>query len=155
MIDFGTSTRILGLDVGEKRTGVALSDENRFLSTPLTTIETRDRGVWVNKVIEIIDKEGVGEVVVGLPLNQHGEEGKDAEWVRRYIALLKKRVSLPVVEWDERFTTVQAEHSLIEADLSRKKRKEVIDQVAASITLQCYLDCMRFKSEQMAHSEEE
>jgi putative Holliday junction resolvase len=135
--------RILGLDIGTKRTGVAMSDASRFLSSPYTTIETRDPREWVRQLTEIIQKEEVAEIVVGLPLNQYGEEGTDANRIRSYINLLRSRTDLPVVEWDERYTTVQAERALIHADYSREKRKQVIDRVAATIILQGYLDSLQ------------
>ncbi|MBY0369674.1 Holliday junction resolvase RuvX [bacterium] len=143
--------RILGLDIGTKRTGVAVSDATRFLGSPLCTIEERDPVRWVTQVLDIINKEEVGTVVVGIPLNQYGEEGRDAVRIRSYVSLLRKRTPLPVVEWDERYTTVQAERSLISADLSRQKRKLVIDRVAATIILQGYLDSQRGPSEEHWH----
>lgn len=138
--------RILGLDIGTKRTGVAISDAMRWLGRPYRTIETRDPREWVSQVVEITKEEEIGEIVVGLPLNQYGEEGDDAVRIRKYIQLVRDSVSIPVVEWDERFTTAQAERALIHADYSRKKRKEVIDQVAATIILQGYLDSLRGSS---------
>lgn len=140
--------RLLGLDVGSKRTGVAVSDAYRMIATPLTTVEAKNKGEWVKKIIEIIEKEEISAVLIGIPLNQFGEEGQDAKNIRGYIALLRERVSLPVIEWDERFTTVQAERTLISADVSRRDRKGVIDKVAAAIILQSYLDSLRFSSEQ-------
>lgn len=138
-----SEVRILGLDIGTKRTGVAISDATGFLGSPLGTIETRDPLKWITELVEIIQKEEIQEIVVGIPLNQYGEEGPDAVRIRSYVSLLRKRTDLPVVEWDERYTTVQAERALIDADLSRQKRKKVIDRVAASIILQGYLDSRR------------
>ncbi len=137
---------MLGLDVGSVRTGVAVSDAYRLIATPLTTIEEKKKGLWANKVIEIINKEEANQVLVGVPLNQYGEQGKDALKILSYIALLRERVSIPVIEWDERFTTVQAERALISADMSRSKRREVVDKVAAAIILQSYLDSLRFSA---------
>ena len=137
--------RILGLDIGLKRTGIAVSDETRLIASPLTYVESKNPGEWIGKVLEVIEQESPTEVVVGLPLNHHGEEGQDAAVIRKYIALLRERYSGPVVEWDERFTTVQAERSLLDADVSRKKRKTLIDKVAAAIILQGYLDRLRFQ----------
>lgn len=142
-----TRTRILSLDIGTKRTGVALSDETRLLASPLTTVEETQIKPWVLKIKALVEENEVAEVVVGLPLNQYGEEGKDALNIRKYIAALQGELTIPVIEWDERFTTVQAERSLIEADFSRKNRKKVIDQIAASIILQGYLDRLRFQNQ--------
>lgn len=142
-----TRSRILSLDIGTKRTGVALSDETRLLASPLTTVEETQIKPWVLKIKALVEENEVAEVVVGLPLNQYGEEGKDALNIRKYIAALQGELTIPVIEWDERFTTVQAERSLIEADFSRKNRKKVIDQIAASIILQGYLDRLRFQNQ--------
>lgn len=143
-----TNPRILALDIGLKRTGVAISDENLRISLPLKHIEASKKGEWVNQIAKIVEEsEGVGQILVGLPLNQFGEEGPDAVKIREYVAVLRERINLPVIEWDERFTTVQAERSLITADVSRRKRKQVIDQIAASIILQSYLDSLHFQQE--------
>jgi putative holliday junction resolvase len=138
-------SRILALDVGSKRTGLALSDETQTLGTPYGLIETGDQRELVSKVVKIVKEQEVERVVVGVPLNHHGEEGVDAQKVRVFIALLRERMTEPVIEWDERFTTVQAERSLITADMSRSRRKQVIDKVAASIILQSYLDSLHFQ----------
>jgi putative Holliday junction resolvase len=148
-------TRILGLDIGSKRTGVSLSDETRLIASPFTTIEETQLKPWVLKVQTLVNQNEVAEVVVGLPLNQYGEEGKDAENIKKYIAALQEVLSIPVIEWDERFSTVQAERTLLEADVSRKSRKKVIDQIAASIILQGYLDSLRFKQRSESDSWEE
>jgi len=137
--------RILALDVGSKRTGVALSDETRLFASPLKTIEGSQLKSWVSEIQKLIEEHEVAEVLVGLPLNQFGEEGRDAQNIRKYIAALRGALSIPVIEWDERFTTLQAERTLLEADVSRKGRKKVIDQLAACIILQGYLDSLKFK----------
>ncbi len=139
---------ILGLDIGTKRTGVAVSDEGGTFSFPRDTIVTRNREEWFAKVKQVVEDDNVQEIVVGMPLNQDGEHGKDAQGIQVHIALLRERLKLPVIEWDERFTTHQAERTLLEADLSREKRKTVIDKVAATIILQSYLDSLRFKQEE-------
>jgi putative Holliday junction resolvase len=139
-----TPTRIMALDIGSKRTGVALSDETRLFASPLVTVEETQIKPWLVKIQKLVEEHEVAEVLVGLPLNQFGEEGKDALNIRRYIAALQGGLKIPVIEWDERFTTVQAERTLLEADLSRKNRKKVIDQVAACIILQGYLDSLKF-----------
>src|SRR5262249_19824733 len=123
--------RMMCLDIGTKRTGVAITDEYRIISTPFDLVVTKDKGEWIRQVKNLVEKEEVVELLVGLPLNQHGEEGNDAKKIREYIALLRKQVTIPVIEWDERFTTVQAENALLEGDVSRQKRKETIDKVAA------------------------
>lgn len=137
-------TRIMALDIGSKRTGVALSDETRLFASPLKTIEASHLSLWISEIKKLVEQHEVAEVLVGLPLNQFGEEGRDAQNIRKYIAALQEALPLPIVEWDERFTTVQAERTLLEADVSRKGRKKVIDQLAACIILQGYLDSLKF-----------
>lgn len=139
--------RTLGLDIGTKRTGVALADESMTLASPLALIEASNKKDWQKKLFSLLEMYDVAQVVVGLPLNQHGEEGQDAERIREYIALLREKANFPVIEWDERFTTVQAERSLLSANVSRKDRKQVIDKIAAAIMLQSYLDHLNFKRE--------
>lgn len=139
--------RILALDIGTKRTGVAVSDESGTIAFPVTVVEARNPKDWADKLAKLIsDYENLETVVVGMPLNHQGEAGRDAENIRRYIALLRDRAQVPVVEWDERFTTVQAERTLLEADISRRDRKERIDKIAAAILLQTYLDRLHFES---------
>lgn len=137
----------MALDIGQKRTGVALCDESRLIASPYATVDSQNRKTWVEAIALIAREEEVGAIVVGMPLNQHGEEGEDAKNIRKFIALLQERVALPVIEWDERFSTVQAEKTLLSADVSRKKRKEVIDKVVAAILLQSYLDSLRFHTQ--------
>ena len=135
----------MALDIGHKRTGLAISDESRLISSPHSVIDTEPRKTWTERLSQIIAENEVTEVLVGIPLNQFGEQGEDALNIQKYVALLRERVSVPVIEWDERFSTVQAEKTLIFADMSRKNRKQVIDKVAAAIILQNYLDSLRFK----------
>ncbi len=136
--------RILCLDIGQKRTGIALSDETRLIATPRSVILSEPRKKWISEIKTLIEENEVTLLLVGLPLNHHGEEGQDAENIRKYIAALRAEVSTPLIEWDERFTTAQAERMLISGDVSRKNRKDVIDKVAAAIILQSYLDSLRF-----------
>jgi len=144
-MDFEERTRILALDIGSKRTGVAISDPSQSISLPLTNVEATKKGEWVSKVKDLVETSDVEKIVVGIPLDHHGEEGADAQKIREFIALLRERVTQPVIEWDERFTTVQAERTLVDADLSRKRRKQVIDKIAATIILQSYLDSLHFR----------
>jgi putative holliday junction resolvase len=144
---FEEAKRTLGLDIGTKRTGVAIADETLTLASPLTHIEAHSKKEWLRKLLVFFENYEIEQLIVGIPLNHHGEEGEDANRIREYIALLREKVTYPVIEWDERFTTVQAERSLITADISRKNRKQVIDKVAASIMLQSYLDHLRFEEE--------
>ena len=136
----------IGLDIGTKRTGVAVSHGLLNIASPHSVIEATQKDVWFKKVTEIIEEEEVTRIVVGMPLNHHGEKGNDANRIMEFIAMMRKRISIPVIEWDERFTTVQAERVLLEADMSRKKRKQVVDKIAAAIILQSYLDSLEFES---------
>jgi putative Holliday junction resolvase len=139
-----TPLKTMGLDIGLKRTGVAVSDDREILCFPFATIQEKTKRAWVERVSALIEAEGIRRIVVGVPIDHHGEEGADAKKIQEYIALLRERFQIPVIEWDERYTTIQAERTLLTADLSRKKRKEVIDKVAASIILQSYLDSLHF-----------
>ncbi len=132
--------RIMALDVGSKRIGVALSDPLKITAQGLetfqrTTLEEDIRGLW-----QLIDQHEVSQLVVGLPKNMDGTIGFKAEEVRQFIADLTAQRSIEVIWVDERLTTVSAERTLLEADVSRAKRKKVIDKMAAVLILQSYLD---------------
>jgi putative Holliday junction resolvase len=135
--------RILGLDIGEKRIGVAISDELYFSANGLDVIERKNNGEDINKIAEIVSRYNVVKIVVGLPKNMDGSVGPSGEEVKKYVNKLQNALEVEVDFWDERLSTVAAEKTLIEADISRKKRKKVIDKMAAVFILQNYLD---FKS---------
>lgn len=130
--------RILGLDIGEKRIGIAISDETKTIARGLETIDAAS-GV-LKRIEEIVSSNDVKEVVVGLPLKMDGSIGPAAEKVLRFSEKLKKRLSVAVSTFDERLTTKQGELILLAADMSRKKRKTKIDKIAAQIMLQTYID---------------
>jgi putative Holliday junction resolvase len=130
----------MGLDVGSKTVGVAVSDELGFSAHPITTLRRTNLRHDLRELAQLVSEKGVGQLVVGLPLNMNGSEGPRAVESRKLGDALSGETKLPVVYWDERLTTVAAEKALIEADVSRKKRKEVIDQVAACLILQGWLD---------------
>lgn len=133
--------RWMGLDVGQRRIGVALSDPLELFAQGYSVLERQnspDRDL--EALIEIIGREKVEGIVVGLPKNLNGTEGVMAERIREFGEKLEQATGLPLVFWDERLSTVAAERVLLEADLSRKKRKQKIDQVAAVLILQNYLD---------------
>ncbi len=132
--------RIMALDVGSKRIGVALSDPLKITAQGLetfqrTTLEEDIRGLW-----QLIDQHEVSQLVVGLPKNMDGTIGFKAEEVQQFVADLTAQRSIEVIWVDERLTTVSAERTLLEADVSRAKRKKVIDKMAAVLILQSYLD---------------
>jgi putative Holliday junction resolvase len=135
-------SRILGLDVGEKRIGVAMSDELGMIAHPLTVITRDGLEKDLIKIKEIVKEYSPVQIVVGMPLNMNGTIGESGRKMLSFTDFLKKELPVSIETWDERLTTVSSEKVLLEADLSRKKRKKVIDKVAAAILLQCYLDCI-------------
>jgi len=135
--------RILGLDIGKRRTGVAISDELGLVATPLRTIKASKRAGLISVIKDIIDEYGVGEIVVGMPLNLDGTAGARAREAERFAVALEKATGHKVHRWDERFSTVAVTRVLIEADVSRSKRKEVVDKTAAAYILQGFLDSRR------------
>lgn len=135
--------RILALDVGERRIGVALSDLSRILATPHTTIHATPVTIFFKKLNQIITQENVCQVVVGLPISLNGQEGPQAQRIRVFIETLAAQVTLPIATCDERYTSAEAERIMIEAGLRPEQRKARIDEVAASIILQDYLTMLR------------
>jgi putative Holliday junction resolvase len=132
--------RLLGLDVGTKTIGMALSDTRLTVATPLDTIRrTRFRDDLKRLEAEIL-RHGVGGIVVGLPLSLDGSEGPRAQGVRQFVKNLLAHRDLPLAFWDERLSTAAVEREMIAADLSRKRRGEIIDRVAAAYILQGLLD---------------
>ncbi len=131
--------RIMGLDVGEKRIGVAVSDSLGYTAQGISTIK-RENTEELKKIVSDYD---IGEIVVGLPKNMDGSIGEQGKKVLDFIEKLKQEIDLPMITWDERLTTKEAEGVLLKADLSRAKRKKVIDKLAAVLILQSYLDSQR------------
>jgi putative Holliday junction resolvase len=139
--------RLLGLDVGTKTIGMALSDVTRSVATPYHTVR-RTKFTEDAVVIEAAIKEhDVGAVVIGLPLNLDGSEGPRAQSTRAFARNLAARIAVPILFWDERLSTAAVERHLIEADASRKRRAEVIDRMAAAYILQGALDRLKRLSE--------
>ena len=132
----------LGLDLGEKTIGVALSDLRRSVATPATVIRRVKFTVDAAALLEILTTREVCGIVLGLPLNMDGSEGPRVQSTRAFARNLEKLTPLPITFWDERLSTVAAERALLEADTSRKRRKEGIDAVAAGYILQGALDRM-------------
>lgn len=133
--------RIMGLDVGDKTVGVAISDELEIAASPRTVLP-RDGREWA-AVARMAEEEEVGEIVVGMPISLSGQSGPQAEKVVGFITTLRARVPVPVREWDERLSTAEAERVLLAADASRARRRRVIDKLAATLILQSYLDRRR------------
>nr|WP_297199532.1 Holliday junction resolvase RuvX [Thermanaeromonas sp.] len=134
----------MGLDVGEKNIGVAVSDPLGWTAQGVTTIRRRGKlEEDLEAILRLAKEYRVERVVVGLPRNMNGSLGPQARKVLEFIEALEERLQLPVVPWDERLTTSAAERVLITADLSRRRRKSVIDRLAAVLILQSYLDCQQ------------
>lgn len=134
---------LLGLDLGEKTVGVAASDGLLTSATAVETIRRGKFGETAARLLEIAGAREAGGLVLGLPRNMDGSEGPRAQSTRAFARNLERLTDLPIGFWDERLSTVAAERALIEADLTRKRRKEVIDAVAASYILQGALDRLR------------
>ena len=132
--------RILGLDLGQKRIGLALSDKLGCTAQGLDTLVRSDINRDIESLRELVEKYEVKEIVVGLPLNMNGSLGPSARKVMEFIGILKKKLGLPIKSRDERLSSLQAEGVLLKADLSRQKRKKVVDKLAAQLILQSYLE---------------
>lgn len=135
-----TTTRILGIDHGDRRIGAALSDPGQTMAFPLEVYSPRGEIADARHYREVVTENDVARIVVGLPVHTTGREGDRARAARAFGAWLAQATDRPVVYYDERYTTVEAEHLMIDAGLKRKKRKSLRDQLAAQILLQGYLD---------------
>ncbi|MEL0438747.1 Holliday junction resolvase RuvX [Phycobacter sp. K97] len=136
-------TALIGLDLGDKTIGVAVSDRIGAVATPLETVRRKKFTLDSARLLEIIKERDVGGILLGLPRNMDGTEGPRCQSTRAFARNLARLTDLPIGFWDERLSTVAAEKALLEADTSRKRRSEVIDHVAASYILQGALDRMR------------
>jgi putative Holliday junction resolvase len=132
--------RILALDHGAKRIGLALSDELQTIAQPIGFLAAKPMANFFAEVRKLIADKGVGEIVVGMPRNMDGSYGPSAEKVQWFIDILRKEIAVPIKTWDERLTSVQANRALVEAGVNRADRKEKTDAMAAAILLQSYLD---------------
>ncbi len=137
-----TGTRILALDPGTKRIGVALSDELGWTAQPLETYERRSVAADVAHIQQLVDRHQVKRIVMGFPVRLDGTLGPAALQVQEFIGQLEQIITIPIVTWDERMTTKAAEEILIQANMSRRKRKGTVDRVAAAILLQSYLESL-------------
>ena len=135
--------RIMGLDIGDKTIGVAVSDLMGLTDQGVTTIKRVGKKKDIEAIKQIIAEKQVNKIVSGLPKNMNGTVGLQGEKVQKFCELLKEETNLPIEFWDERLSTVAAERSLIEGNVRRENRKKVIDMLAAVIILQGYLDSKR------------
>jgi putative Holliday junction resolvase len=140
--------RLLGLDVGTKTIGLALSDVTRTIATPYDTIRRTKFTIDAKALASIVDKMEIGALIIGLPINLDGSEGPRAQSTRAFTRNLGKHIAVPMVFWDERLSTAAVERHLIEADASRKRRAEVVDRMAAAYILQGALDRLKRDGEQ-------
>ncbi len=136
--------RIMSLDVGSRTIGIACSDALLMTAQGIETIRRTSLEKDFNRLQELIAEYEVHELVVGMPKNMNGTKGERAEKTEEFVEKMKEVIGLPVTYWDERLSTVMAERQLIAADVSRKKRKSVIDKMAAVVILQGYLDRLQF-----------
>ncbi|MEL6690746.1 MAG: Holliday junction resolvase RuvX [Pseudomonadota bacterium] len=135
---------IAGIDLGTHTIGVALSDALHTVGTPLGTVRRKKFTVDANALLDMIGARDAGGIVLGLPRNMDGTEGPRCQATRAFARNLERLTDLPMTFWDERLSTVAAERALLEADTTRKRRAQIIDQVAASYILQGALDRMRY-----------
>ena len=135
--------RVLALDAGEKRIGVAVSDPLGIIAQGVAVIARRDPETDLNEIKRIVEEYKADSVVIGMPINMDGTKGKSAEKVNEFVERLKGRLSIPVYTYDERLSTKESEKFLISANVSRKKRKQVIDKMAAQLILESYLERLK------------
>lgn len=133
-------TRLLAIDPGKARLGLAVSDSERRIASPLANYTRRDLNQDGRYLVKVIEAEEIGQLVIGLPVHWSGREGEQAAAAREFGNWLEALTVLPVIFWDERFSTWEAESSLREAGLTHKQRKARRDQVAAQVLLQAYID---------------
>jgi putative Holliday junction resolvase len=138
-----SEARLLGLDLGTKTIGMALSDVTRSVATPYLTLQRTKFTHDAKAIATAIAEHGVGAIVLGLPINLDGSEGPRAQSTRAFARNLAPRIAVPIVLWDERLSTQAVERHLIEAGASRKRRAEVIDRMAAAYILQGALDRLK------------
>ncbi|MBO6510435.1 MAG: Holliday junction resolvase RuvX [Roseibium sp.] len=134
------NSRVIGLDLGTKTIGLALSDLGRGIASPMETIRRKKFTIDAEKLLAICTEQEVGGIVLGLPLNMDGSEGPRAQATRAFARNLSQKTDLPITYWDERLSTAAVTRTLLEADSSRAKRAEVVDKMAAAFILQGFLD---------------
>jgi len=137
--------RIMGLDVGEKRIGIALSDQMGWTAQGHSVLERRGLKADIDRLAFICGEYEVEKIVLGFPLNMNGTVGPKGVEIKEFGQVLQEELALPIDYWDERLTTVEAQRTLLEANVSRRKRKGVIDKLAAMNILQAYLDRLAHK----------
>lgn len=137
-------TRLIGLDLGTKTIGLALSDLGRGIASPMETIRRKKFTQDAEELLNHCSRQQVGGIVLGLPLNMDGSEGPRAQATRAFARNLSQKTDLPITYWDERLSTAAVTRTLLEADSSRARRAEVVDKMAAAFILQGFLDRLGF-----------
>lgn len=132
--------RLMGLDMGEKTIGIAISDAGRTIATPYKTLKRTKFSRDAEELLALAEERQIGGIVIGLPLNMDGTEGPRCQSVRQFAADLGQQTELPIAFWDERLSTVAVTRTLLEADTSRARRRQVVDKMAAGFILQGALD---------------
>ncbi len=132
--------RVMALDVGTKTVGLAVSDSRCVIASPLKTVFRKGKLNEATEILKVVKDYTIQSVLMGYPLHMHGDEGERCAYVQVYAEQLVEKISLPILLWDERMSTLSAERILLETDMSRTKRKEHIDAIAASVILQSFLD---------------
>ena len=135
--------RILGVDYGKRRMGLAVSDPLGMFAVPLRTVAVESMEQACSELLAVISEFDAGTVVIGLPLNMNGSEGEMVAVVRKFIALLQNETDIPVKTVDERLSSQLVTRTLLDADMSRSKRKKVVDKLAAQVILQSYMGSMQ------------
>lgn len=132
--------RLLGLDLGSKTIGIALSDVMRTIATPMETIRRAKFTKDADRLLTIISEQNIGGIILGLPINMDGSEGRRCQSTRQFARNMAEKTDIPIGFWDERLSTIAVTRTLLEADTSRKRRDELVDKMAASYILQGVLD---------------
>lgn len=135
--------RLLGLDVGEKTIGLSLCDASRMIASPLDIIERVKLAKDLQELIRVVETHRVVGLIIGYPLNMDGTEGPKCQSVRQFARNIEPKIKLPMLRWDERMSTMAATRVMLEADLSRQRRGEIVDKLAASYILQGALDALK------------
>ena len=135
--------RVFGVDYGDVRTGIAISDEGRILASGIATLKENGMVKTAERVAQEATSRGAALIVVGLPRNMNGSEGPRADVIRAFVGYLERATSIPIVLWDERLTTAEAHRILSASEVGSRKRRKVVDTLAAEIILQSYLDAHR------------
>ena len=137
--------RILAIDHGTKRMGIAISDELKLIAHPLEFVPAEPFAAFLDRLKELIQGKEVEQVLVGMPRNMNGTYGPAATKVQDFIGVLKTALAVPIVTWDERLTSSQANRLLIQGNVRREERKQKVDKMAAAILLQSYLDSLAMR----------